>query len=134
MRNPLVALLRLVAATSLAGARPPDKSTMVPQVGDNDGGGLPADSCEQDALEVLDLSVGDQTIRLAVGEMRVVSGTGLGGSLLADLRGRPVRLMGPDDLTAQLTPGRRLRLRASLRSGTHMLFLQGVKDLAPDDD
>jgi hypothetical protein len=66
--------------------------------------------------------------------MRVVSGTGLGGSLLADLRGRPVRLMGPDDLTAQLTPGRRLRLRASLRSGTHMLFLQGVKDLAPDDD
>jgi hypothetical protein len=42
--------------------------------------------------------------------------------------------MGPDDLTARLTPGSRLRLRATLRSGTHMLFLQGVETLDADAD
>jgi hypothetical protein len=42
--------------------------------------------------------------------------------------------MGPDDLTVRLTPGNRLRLRATLRSGTHMLFLQGVEKLDTGSD
>jgi hypothetical protein len=130
MRIPAVAFLLLAAVASLAAARPPDRSTMVPQIVEIDGCVLPAEGCEKEALEVLDLSVGERMIRLAVREMRVVSGTQLGATVLADLHGRPVRLMGPDDLTAQLAPGSRLRLRASLRSGTHLLFLQGVKDLA----
>jgi hypothetical protein len=134
MRIPAVSLLVFAALVSVAGARPPDKGTALPQVVEIDGCVLPADGCEKGALEVLDLSVGDQTIRLAVREMRVVSGTQLGASLLADLRGRPVRLMGPDDLTARLTPGSRLRLRATLRSGTHMLFLQGVEKLDTGSD
>jgi hypothetical protein len=130
MRIPAVTLLLLATVASLVSAQPPGKGPMVPQIVEIDGCVLPAEGCEKEALEVLDLSVGDRMIRLAVSEMRVVSGTQLGARVLADLRGRPVRLMGPDDLTAQLAPGSRLRLRASLRSGTHMLFLQGVKNLA----
>jgi hypothetical protein len=133
MRIPAVTLLLLATVASLVSARPPGKGTMVPQTVEIDGCVLPADGCEQKARDVLDLSVGDRTIRFAVREMRVVSGAQLGASLLATLRGRPLRVVGPDDLTAQLAPGSRLRLRGSLRSGsTHMLFLQGVEKR--DDD
>jgi len=100
-----------------------------------DGCVEPASGCR--ARDVVTLNAGDRKLSFAVERLRVLSTThATSGGLLAEMRRRPVRVTGPEDLVGRLTPGARLRVRALLRMHERYMMLQGVDSRpgqGPDD-
>lgn len=93
-----------------------------------DGCVLPADCGPSTA--VLDLVMQDRTVRFAVTRMLEIDGRRTGGSLLSDIRVRPVRVYGFSDITDQLRPGPLLRVAAAVYTGGRNLLIVSVTEVS----
>jgi len=114
-------LLATVLAASNASARAP-----LPLRIELDGCVQPMPGCE--ARDVITLNEGNRKLSFAVETLRLLSSThATSGSVLAEMRLRPIRVNGPDEVVHRLTPGARVRMRAALRLQQRYMLVQSVE-------
>ena len=120
MRVARLLLLAAVLADHEAGARG------LPLLVELDGCVEPAEHCS--TRDVVKLNEGDRKLSFAVEELRVRSGHASSGSVLQEMKLRPLTVHGPDELVHRLTPGAHLRVRAALRLHQRYLIVQGAEE------
>jgi hypothetical protein len=123
----LVAALLAAAGTSMARGPFADRPILV----EASVCALPGAACP-DPDEVLRLVVRGKETRTRVTDLVVLDGSMTSGTMLAELRLRPARLIGPDEVLEKLTPGTPLRLRAVVRLGARHLFVESLSPVGGD--
>jgi len=114
-------LVAAVLTASNAAARAP-----LPLRIELDGCVQPTPGCE--TRDVITLNEGDRKLSFAVETLRLLSSThATSGSVLAEMRLRPIRVNGPDEVVHRLTPGARVRMRAALRLRQRYMLVQSVE-------
>jgi len=87
---------------------------------------LPADDCGP-THDVMTLSVDGKPLEVGVLRTEILTGGPGAGAVQTELTLRPMRAVGPADLLKQLTPGARLRMRASTRMADRMMLVSSVE-------
>jgi hypothetical protein len=91
-----------------------------------DGCVQPTPECE--SRDVVTLNEGNRKLAFAVETLRLLSSTrATGGGVLTEMKVRPLRVHGPDEVVHRLAPGTRLRVRAALRLHERYLLVQSVE-------
>jgi hypothetical protein len=122
LRSLGVALLVTILAGSAVAAG-------LPLMIELDGCVMPAPACA-DTRNVVTLRDNDRKIPFAVDVLRLRSTTrATTGAVLTEMKLRPQRVHGPDELMNRLTPGARLRVRAAVRLREMYMLLQSVEPL-----
>src|SRR5262249_12185992 len=92
-----------------------------------DGCVLPSPACEA-PRDVVTLNADGQKLSFAVETIRLLAtARASSGSVLSEMKLRPLTAHGPKELLSQLTPGAHLRVRALLRIAERYLILQSVE-------
>jgi len=91
-----------------------------------DGCVEPAKDCP--TRDVVTLNEGKRKLSFAVETLRVRSGHATSGGVLEEMKLRPLRVHGDDELVHRLTAGAHLRIRAALRLRERYLIVQAVED------
>ena len=90
-----------------------------------DGCVAPTTACS--TRDVVELNAGKRKLSFAVETLRVVSTShATSGGVLAEMKLRPLRLHGPDELLHRLEPGAHVRMRGALRLRDRYLIVQAV--------
>jgi hypothetical protein len=119
--------LILIAVVSVSSAA----ARVVPLRVELDGCVQPTPAC--DARDVVTLNEGDRKLTFAVETLRILSSSAATSSgLLTEMKLRPLRVYGPDELVQRLTSGARLRVRAALRLRERYLLVQSVEPRPPN--
>jgi len=88
---------------------------------------LPAPACPPER-DVVTLTVGDGKLSFGVEKLRLLSHVRAStAGVLHEMKMRPVRVHGPDELLHRLTPGAHVRVGAFLRLSQHYMILKSVE-------
>src|SRR5262249_44704288 len=91
-----------------------------------DGCVEPAQACA--TRDVVTLNDGNRRLSFAVEALRLRSSShATSGGVLAEMKLRPLRVHGPDELVHRLTPGAQVRVRGALRLRERYLIVQSVE-------
>ena len=91
-----------------------------------DGCVEPAKDCA--TQDVVTLNEGDRKLSFAVETLRLRSSShATSGGVLAEMKLRPLRVHGPEELVHRLMPGAHLRVRGALRLRERYLIVQAVE-------
>ena len=116
-------ILGAIIAASGAAAR------VLPLQIEFDGCVQPMPECE--SRDVVTLNEGDRKLAFAVEKLRLISSThATSGGVLNEMKVRPLRVHGPDEVVHRLAAGTRLRIRAGLRLRERYLLVQSVEPAA----
>ena len=116
-RTVLVVAAVLTASSAVAAA--------LPRQIELDGCVEPATACTTN--DVVTLNEGKRKLSFAVETLRLRSTHGTTGGVLQEMKLRPLRVHGPDELVHRLAPGAHVRVRAALRLKERYLLLQSVE-------
>jgi len=118
----LCALGALLTLVTTAVAQPGSMRAFDVQI---DGCVLPGKACDP-ADEVIKMRVGEREVSFALDKLIVIRGGRSGGWVRDELRRRPLRAYGPDEVLNGLRPGARVRLSATLRLSEGLVLVRAV--------
>jgi hypothetical protein len=93
-----------------------------------DGCVLPGGGCEP-STDVMTLRVADRDLSFAMSQLAVTRGNRSGGWVRDEMRLRPMRAHGPEEVLRSLRPGARVRMLATARLGERLLLVRSVEPL-----
>jgi hypothetical protein len=116
VRRRVVLFAFLVLAMPVAAVR-----VRAPVTADFDGCVMPATGCPK-PRDTFTMRLGDENLQFAVNQLSIPTANVSPSKVLTELRLRGAAVNGPADLTARLTKGAHVHMRAILQTGPRLLL------------